>query len=157
MAGHVLLRLARIRLQLSERVARVLEELHLRQACLHRVGRGRHRRNRGVTGLLGGMARFFGGDPKRFPLLSEPLELVPQLLTDFPGFLGQHADVLSDRPGRFRLDATFFDNTASLLDVLSLVLRHFSCAFRLNATLLGRRIGHLSLPTVERPPLRSQR
>jgi hypothetical protein len=85
-------------LQLSERVTRVLEELHLRQACVQRIGGGRYRCNRGVTGILGGMARFFSSAPKRFPLLSDRLELTSKALTDFPRLLGQHAEVFSRRP-----------------------------------------------------------
>jgi Sulfatase len=158
-------------LQLSERIARVLEKLHLRQVGAQRVGGSRHCRNRGVTGLLGGMARFFGGMarffggmarffggmarffgglPKRFPLLSDRLELTPNALTYFPRFLGQHAEVFSRRPGRFRLDAALFDTAARLLDVLSLVLRQFACAFSLDATVFHRSFGHLSLPTALR-------
>ena len=155
-------------LQLSERIARVLEELHLRQVGAQRVGGRRHCCNRGVTGLLGGMAfgdvghgrskgssrclqrrgakrqqaaghdhvgqeraglgrpvlglmarffgrmaRFFGGLPKRFPLLSDRLELTPNALTYFPRLLGQHTEVFSRRPGRFRLDAALFDTARS--------------------------------------------
>ena len=134
---------------------------------LNASGGSRHCRNRGVTGLLGGMARpfgrmarffgrmarFFGGLPKRFPLLSDRLELTPNALTYFPRFLGQHAEVFSRRPGRFRLDAALFDTAARLLDVLSLVLRQFACAFSLDATVFRRSFGHLSFPhCAEKPP-----
>ncbi len=101
-----------------------------------------------MTGLFGGMARFFSGVPKCFPLLSNRLELTPKALTDFPRLLGQHAEVFSRRPGRFRLDATLFDNAAGLLDVLSLVLRHFACALSLDAMAFRRNVGHLSLTQV---------
>ena len=162
-----LLGVVRFARQLSERIARVLEELHLRQVGAQRVGGSRHCRNRGVTGLLGGMARlfgrvarffgcmarFFGSLPKRFPLLSDRLELTPNALTYFPRLLGQHAEVFSRRPGRFRLDAALFDTAARLLDVLSLVLRQFTRAFGLVATLFRKSFGHLSFPhCAEKPP-----
>ena len=52
-----------------------------------------------------------------------------------------------------KLDAALFDTAARLLDVLSLVLRQFACAFGLDATVFHRSFGHLSLPhCTEKPP-----
>ena len=118
------------------------------RACAQCVGGGRHRRNCRVTGVLGGLACFFGGAPKRFPLLSDRFDLLPRALSDFPDFLGQRTDVFSRRAGQFRAGAILFDAAAGLLAFFSLAFRHFACTFSFDATLLGRSIGHLSLPTI---------
>ena len=49
------------RLQLSEGVARVLDELHLCQIRAQRLGGGRDGGNRGVSSFLGGVTCFLGG------------------------------------------------------------------------------------------------
>jgi hypothetical protein len=72
------------------------------------------------------------------------LALTPTALTYFPRLLGQHAEVFSRRPGRFRLEAALFDTAARLLDVLSRVLRRFPCALSLDAMVFRRSFGHLS-------------
>ena len=59
------------RLQLSEGVPRVFQELHLSQVRAQRVSCSSHCGNRGVTGLLGCFSRLLGGVPKRLPLLSD--------------------------------------------------------------------------------------
>ena len=58
----------------------------------------RHRRNRGVAGFLGGMARVFGGDPNRLPLLPAELEFTSIALIELPGFLSQHPELFRRRP-----------------------------------------------------------
>jgi hypothetical protein len=141
-----LLGIVRLDFQLSDRIASILEELHLCEGCAQCVGGGRHRRNCRVTGVLGGQACVFGGVPKRFPLLSDRLELLPITLSDFPDFLGQRADVFSRRAGGFRVGAILFDAATGLLAFFSLALCHFAREFSFDATLLGRGIGHVSLP-----------
>ena len=87
------------------------------------------------------------GPPRRHGALRrQRLELTPRALTDFPGLLGQQAEMFSGHPGRFRDDATLFDTGACLLDVLTLVLRHFACTFSLDPAVFRRSIGHPSLP-----------
>jgi hypothetical protein len=100
-----------------------------------------------VAGVLGGPACFFGDVPKRFPLLSDQLELLPITLSGRPDIFGQRAEVFSCRAGQFRADAILFNAAAGLITFFSLALRHFACEFSFNATLLGRSIRHLFLPT----------
>jgi len=105
-----------------------------------------------AEGFLGSIGVRFMIDgteaAQRFSLLSEPLELTPQSLTDFPGFFGQHAKVLGCRPGRFRLDASLFDDVAGLLHVLALVLRDLARALSFDAIPFRRNVGHLCLPSL---------
>jgi len=109
-----------------------------------------------VTGVLGGPACFFGDVPKRFTLLSDGLDLFPRVLCDLPDFLGQRAEVFGRRAGQFRIGAILFDAAAVLLALFPLAFRHFACKFSFDPTLLGRSIGHWSLPTqlTNRPPTR---
>jgi hypothetical protein len=48
------------RLQLTDSVPRVLQELHLREVDPQRLGRGRNGGNRGVASLFGCFSRLFG-------------------------------------------------------------------------------------------------
>jgi hypothetical protein len=132
------------RLQLSERLAGVREELHLRQVRAQRVGRRRNRGNRGVACFLGCLSRVLGGTPKLLAFLSEHFELLAVLFAKHSGLLGEYPELLRLCPCRFRHHAVLFGAATFVVRFLPQDFSHFASRFGRDGTQLTGRlvVGH---------------
>ena len=120
----------------------MLEELHLREVGVQRLGGGRDRADGGVAGVLGGAPRLFGDLPKGFPILPAPFQFVAVALACFSSLLGQHAELLGFGAGHFRFYAALLDAVAGRVAVLALALGCIAPAFRLRVIVLVGRLRH---------------
>ena len=87
---------------LAEGPPHLLDDLHVFERRLERLGGGMHRIHRCVTSTLGGGSRRLRGLPEVLALLPDSLQRLTMLVTEFTCFLGQLSELFRLKPDGFR-------------------------------------------------------